>query len=396
MMNRIVFLLAALLLSAGVSAEIPRNAIPFDFNRHLYLQAHLQDSIPVSLIYDTGADCTYLDKDFLRLSGLDKSFTNRGKFALSGAGDNGFVECPVIFDPVTLSIGETKHTDDFTPILNLREIIGRHADGMVGTNSFFHQPLIVNFSDNYLLSTRELTQDCLKGYAEIPSQFGNLIAIEAELKVDSSQTIKGMFFLDTGYGGSLILTTKSQESLDLTHKNSARVQTSDGGAGGDLSTKVFRADSFRLLDELDDVVVHASYNEKGVLGKNDYAGIIGNDIICHYDWIIDAPNHKIYARRNAVGDKNYQTASRIQMTYVDRTDICDGWVVKSIYENGIARQAGFEIGDIILTINGRPVKEFSREEQFGNLDLRGETVFEVKKRDGTIATYTLNIDKEII
>lgn len=111
-----------------------------------------------------------------------------------------------------------------------------------------------------------------------------------------------------------------------------------------------------------------------------HLGIIGNDILCHYDLIIDAPNNVLYARRNGNTDTSYQKSTKIQMGYVDRTDIGDGWIVSSIYYDGIAQKAGFEIGDEILSINGRSVKEISWEEQRKGLGLTGPTTYEVKKR----------------
>lgn len=84
------------------------------------------------------------------------------------------------------------------------------------------------------------------------------------------------------------------------------------------------------------------------------------------------------------------------MGYLDRTDIAVGWIVSSMYEGGMAQKAGFEIGDEILSINGRSVKEISWEEQRKGLGLTGPTTYEVKKKSGEIVTYILDIDKEII
>jgi C-terminal processing protease CtpA/Prc len=65
-------------------------------------------------------------------------------------------------------------------------------------------------------------------------------------------------------------------------------------------------------------------------------------------------------------------------------------------KEGIAEQAGIEIGDIIIAINNRPVKEITLEEQRKGLGLKGETVYTVKKQDGKTISYTLFIDKQII
>lgn len=48
-------------------AAIPEGAIPFIFDRHLYFQCTLNDTIPVTLIYDTGADFLYLDQNYLKV-----------------------------------------------------------------------------------------------------------------------------------------------------------------------------------------------------------------------------------------------------------------------------------------------------------------------------------------
>ena len=54
------------------------------------------------------------------------------------------------------------------------------------------------------------------------------------------------------------------------------------------------------------------------------------------------------------------------------------------------------IGDVILSINGRPVTDISWEEQRRGLGLNGPTIYEVRKAGGEVVTLTLDIDKQII
>ena len=85
------------------------------------------------------------------------------------------------------------------------------------------------------------------------------------------------------------------------------------------------------------------------------------------------------------------------MSYTDRTDICDGWIVSSMYDDGIAANAGIEVGDMILEINGRPVKGIGWDEQRKGLGLTGPAVFKIQKKgSGKIKDYTLQIGKGII
>lgn len=380
-----------------ISAEIPDKAIPFILDSHVYIQGVVADTIPVSIIYDTGADRLYMDRDYMDLSSFGKLPYRKGKAKMGGAGNDGLQTVTIIIDTIPLQMGNILYKEHITPIINLREILGCHTDGIIGNNAVFKKPLLVNYNDGYLLPLDSITAPVLEGYTKLPALFNdNRIDIECELKIDSVQSVKGLFRLDLGCGSTIILTNAARKELDLSGKPQALCYYSNMGVGGDGTDVNFRADSFKFLDELFNIVVSASYNTEGALSDRRHVGIIGNDILSHYDLIIDAPHGALYARRNNISDNSYQRSSRIQMGYLDRTDITDGWIVSSMYEGGIAQQAGFEIGDEILSINGRPVKEISWEEQRKGLGLNGSTTYEVKKKSGEVVTYILNIDKEII
>ncbi len=397
MKTKLAVLIGVMLWAAGVSAEIPERAIPFTLDSHIYIRGALMDTIPVSLIYDTGADRLYMDKDYMDLSDFGKLPFRKGQARMGGAGNDGVQTIPVILDTIPLKMGDVVYSEHITPIINLREILGRHTDGMIGNNAVFDRPLVVNYTDGYLLSLDSLAPSMLEGYKKLPAEFNdNRVDIECELRIDSFQTVKGPFRLDLGCGSTVILTNATLKGLDLTGKPQAQCYFSNMGVGGDGTTVDFRAESFRFLDEIYDVVVSASYNTDGSLSDRPHAGIIGNDVLCHYDLIIDAPNNALYARRNNNADNSYQRSSLIQMGYIDRTDVTDGWIVSSLYYGGIAQKAGFEIDDMILSINGRPVKEISWEEQRNGLGLKGPIVYEVRKKSGSIVTYTLVIEKEIL
>lgn len=396
--KRLLALISSIAVSAlAVWAEIPERAIPFIFDSHIYIQGVMADSFTVSLIYDTGADRLYLDKDYMAQSTFGKRPLKKGVATMGGAGNGGAKQCPIIIDKIPLKMGDVVYSEQITPIINLREILGRHLDGMIGNNALLKKPLMVNYCDGYLLPLDDLTPSMLEGYTKLPARFiNNRIDVECELKIDSAQSVKGAFRLDLGSGGTVALTNAARKTINLTGKPQASDYFSNMGVGGDGTNINFRAESFKFLDQLHNVVVSASSNTEGALSDRKYLGLIGNEILCHYDLIIDAAHNALYARRNNNADNAYQRSSKTHMGYIDRTDITDGWIVNCIYDGGIAQQAGFEIGDIILSINGRPVKDISWEEQRKGLGLKGHTVYTVKKHDGQVVTYVLNIDNEII
>lgn len=376
----LLFIAATATLQSAVAKEVPQNAIPFILDSHVYIQATMCDTVPVSLIYDTGADRLYLDKDYMELSDFGKLPFKKGRAKMGGAGNNGVQTIPIIIDPIPVRLGNVLHNETITPIINLREILGRQADGMIGNNAVFGKPLVINYTESYLLPVDTLTDEMLAGFTKLPAQFNdNRIDIEMELRIDSIQTVTGTFRLDLGCGSTIILTNETLKKLDLEGKTTAACYYSNMGVGGDGTDINFRVEELRLLGELNNIVISASYNTEGSLSARPHVGIIGNEILRHYDLIIDAPNEAIYAKRNNDASTDYQHSSRTQFGYVDRTDISDGWIVSSLYEAGIARQAGIEIGDMVISINGRSVKEISWEEQRNGLGLTGPTEHVVKK-----------------
>ena len=195
-----LLLLTAIMISAlNLSAEMPQNAIPFILDSHVYIQATVADTIPVSLIYDTGADRLYMDKDYTDLSSFGKLPYRKGKAKMGGAGNDGVQTVPIIIDTIPVRMGNVVYKEHITPIINLREILGCHTDGMIGNNAVFDKPLLVNYTDSYLLSLDSLTSRILDGYTKLPAHFNdNRIDIECELKIDSIQSVKGTFRLDLG------------------------------------------------------------------------------------------------------------------------------------------------------------------------------------------------------
>ena len=279
---RLAIITSLMLATLKALAQVPENAIPFILDSHMYIQGIVMDTIPVSLIYDTGADRLYIDKDYMTLSSFGKLPFRKGNAKMGGAGNNGAQSVPIIIDTIPLRMGNVAYKEHITPIINLREVLGRHADGMIGNNAVFDKPLLINYSDGYLLPLDSLTSHILDGYSKLPAHFNdNRIDIECELKIDSLQSVKGTFRLDIGCGSTVILTNATLKSLDLNNKPQAKCFYSNMGIGGDGTDVNFRAESFKLLDELQNVVVSASYNTEGALSDRPHAGIIGNDILCH-------------------------------------------------------------------------------------------------------------------
>ena len=120
-MKKLFFIQCFLLFfTLNGSATIPKGAIPFIFDKHLYLQCILNDSIPVTIIYDTGADFLYLDDDFLKINNLSRSFGRIGKAKMGGAGNSEPISVDIFIDPVKIHCGELEYKNKITPLLSTK------------------------------------------------------------------------------------------------------------------------------------------------------------------------------------------------------------------------------------------------------------------------------------
>lgn len=386
------------LFSLKSIAAVPEGAIPFVFDGHLYLQSTLNDTIPVTLIYDTGADFLYLDEDYLKLKNLQNAFGRKGKAKMGGAGNGEPERIEIFIDPITVHCGAREYQNEITPIIKLRDLLGRHTDGLLGNTHLLMNPLEINFSESYLRQLKEpLLAEQLDNYVKLDARFeDNRIDVKATLQIDDENSLEGWFRMDLGCGSTIILTNETASALNFVDVPKAYFRTQAGGIGGGSEEVTIRAAKFCMVDTLENIVIDYSLNEKGALSSDrPYIGIIGNEIWSLYDIVLDPVSSSVWVKRNE-NQGTYAQSSVTHMATVDRTDICDGWIVNGLYKGGVAEQAGIEIGDIIVAINNRPVKEITWEEQRKGLELQGETIYTVQKPDGRIVSYTLFIGKQIL
>lgn len=399
-MKKIIYLICffSALFSLKSVASVPDGVIPFIFDGHLYFQSTLNDTVAITINYDTGADFLYLDEDYLKLNNLQNAFGRKGKATIGGAGNSEPILIDIFIDPIKIHCGELEYQNKMTPIIKLRDILGRHTDGLLGNTNLLKTPLEINFSESYIRQLKvPFSTGFLDKYIKLNARFkDNRIDVKARLQIDAKNILEGWFSMDLGCGSTVFLTNETASSLNLTNTPKAYFRTQAGGIGGGSDDVTIRAVKFCMVDTLENLVIDYSLNKKGALSsKRNYLGLIGNEIWSLYDIVLDPVNSSVWVKRNK-NKGTYTQSSVIHMATVDRTDICDGWIVNGLYKGGIAEQAGIEIGDIIIAINNRPVKEITWEEQRKGLKLKGETIYTIKKANGKIVSYTLFIDKHII
>ena len=310
----LVCFFSALFSLKGIAA-VPEGAIPFVFDGHLYLQSTLNDTVSVTLIYDTGADFLYLDEDYLKLNNLQNTFGRIGKAAMGGAGNGEPERIDIFIDPITVHCGDREYQNEITPIIKLRDLLGRYTDGLLGNTHLLMNPLEINFSESYLRQLKgPLLAEQLDNYVKLDARFeDNRIDVKATLQIDDENRLEGWFRMDLGCGSTIILTNETASALNFVDVPKAYFRTQAGGIGGGSEEVTIRAAKFCMVDTLENLVIDYSLNEKGALSSDrPYIGIIGNEIWSLYDIVLDPVSSSVWVKRN----ENQGTYAQSSVTHM--------------------------------------------------------------------------------
>lgn len=321
---------------------------------HVYVPVTVGDSITGNFIFDTGGSTFYLDSLFFsrHFSGLPV-----GKAAIGGAG-NSLDQVPIVVSPLSFSVAGETHSSPMTPVLPLKNILGKKIDGIVGIDFFKDKYIAIDYTTGDFRLTESPDT---AGYRRIPLTYrdGRLLA-DARVIIEG-KTTGGKFLLDTGSGGTIDLSAPAARSAGLENGTAPRAvyRTTNGGIGGDASYTNVVADDI-ILDtfHLRGIKISYSSNRGGALASENHTGLLGGRILRLFDVILDLKGHNLFLRPNR--HYGHPTEALFHgILYVDRTDVCDGYLVTGMSRGGAAEKAGLKPGDILTGIDGVPVAEMN-------------------------------------
>jgi hypothetical protein len=343
---------------------IPAGTIAFNYKKHLYFDAIVRDSIPARLIFDSGATGLYVDSLWLANSGIEPK--DRQVAYIGGTGKD-LVRTEVLFDTLDFRIDSIHLKSRMTVVLQLKDILGRHADGIFGQEYLAKECVEFNYRHGYM---RRVLADTLAaaGFVRHPVRKHNYrIYLRARVELDAERAVEGEFTLDTGSGSGVTLTSAAarKAGFDSFTGNKVANSTLWGGIGGGVEGVNCRADSVVFYGHrFSGVPVGVSKNKSGYLadGDGETIGLIGNEFLERFDVVIDFAAPALWLRPAENFDAPWPFMSA-GFKVVDRTDIYEGWIVSSLYEQPHA-PVGLRFGDVVVTWDGVPVTGLDRDSVF--------------------------------
>lgn len=359
--HRLLIIILAALWSWAATAW-SNDSIPFQHRDHLYLLARINNEYQAHVIFDTGgSDLFGIDSVYLSASAWHPQDVGWGRTG----GAAGRTRVKVILDTTALSIGSLNSTYNIVPIFKLRDVIDCHVDGIWGIKDIQQHPLEINFEHGFLKYYKD-GDPPVEGYEKLPIRFQDRrIQVQAEVLV-GGKSIQGWFLMDTGSGGAVNFSAKTVKQFGLESLPGKRYikDMTQFGIGDKAQEEIIVMQSQSIVigtDSINNKVISYTPDGTGVFGDKGFTGIIGNQVLSKFNLIIDIAHNVLYLKRfkeDELAQPNYDFGFR------NRTDIGKGWIVSSLTRGGDAANAGLQLNDCIKAINGRPVEDFTWEEEY--------------------------------
>ena len=338
------------------------DSIPFTWDGGIYLPATIDNKYPAHILFTTNAnrqlvvDTTYLKEKCWQPPKIEKGLILRETDTLRLKASNTKHE---------VEFGNTTANFPYMLISDIRNLLGKHADGIMWDTFFEYSPFEVNFQQKFLRTLTAIPDSVKRNYRCLPLTVrGSNFMIEAYVWLNNKR-IGGLYELCLEGGNEIMFTkeTVRKHNLMAYEGKTQQLLAQYTNIGDTTTTTTFfaLADSVYLgLQDIGRVAVNISLPTVHTFPRMRNAGYIGAGILHNYNLVFDPAHNKLYYRPYKAHTPEKRTWG---FSWVNRTDIGKGWIVRSIYKCGAAAKAGIRLGDTILKVNGKKVENYSWEEE---------------------------------
>ena len=374
--------------------------IPFEYkNNFILIKIRLDNFIPLTFIFDTGAEYTILaKKSFTDLLGVNYD----REFQLVGADLTTTLIAHLAKD-IDISLPGVKARSQNILVLeenyfNFEEYAGVPVDGIIGADFFRHFIVKINYKSKRITLLDPADPVNKKGYVGYPIHIkSGKPYINKEIHLRDSITIPAEFLVDTGAGLSLLLYTNTHPDFKLP---ATTVTGNIGmGLGGFMEgylgrIKKLDLDPFSFSDVITNFQELPNISpDSALIVTRD--GIIGNGLLSRFTVMIDYNRSMMYLKPGKKYNRNF-SYDRSGIVTIASGQNLDRYEITDIVPNSPAEKAGLLPGDQLIKVSGLP--KIFMDLPAINKKLRGKVGKKMKivvKRDGVRKVFHLRL-KDLI
>lgn len=387
----------------------PEGSYRFHFNgRHVIVQGLINDSVEISLLFDTGAQTPFFDSTFIAKNNdkLELELKETKRKSRTPGGDIRFTS--KINSEINLVVlGDTFNVKKgFISVADLSKT-GLNADALFPAHWVFHdKTVLMDLYNEYLQFLSEDNLDSIKSEFSVFPLIGNQVTyfrIPTNLDIsvaDEKINIKGEILLDLGAPGLLYLQAGTEAHYDQLNPFAPvdipeniymhRLIRYTLNPTDTMIENIFVANQINMLDSLifenENVTVLTKFRI-----TPEQVGILGNEFFRKFIVIFDFKNSKFYLKPNEEYKKKHFPYSLGMKLY--RSANLKSFYVFGLYELSPAFESGIQLRDTILKINGKSAENITIDElkSFEYSKPGTKIIFDIK-RNQEILKYEVTID----
>lgn len=249
---------------------------------HILVESTINDK-PAKLIFDTGA-ANYLTTDAAPAFGLHAN----GGVNLSGVGETSSTGGYATIERIALGDAALRDETVVVGPSPFPPSNGKPADaaGFTGFEFFAEYVTTIDYPALRIRFAARLPKDA-KGLRMPFYNDGSHIYVHATIN-----GIDGLFGLDTGDGGTVMIFPAFASRFGLEHATAGSVAKEAGGIGGEVKAQPGILNRFSLGGlNFDRLPVKFSHNTTGAFGSRSLAGNLGGGVLQCFRITIDFPHH---------------------------------------------------------------------------------------------------------
>jgi FKBP-type peptidyl-prolyl cis-trans isomerase len=303
----VVFVMVATF--SRLKAQVAR--IPFEFDgTHLYIKVRVNESDTLHFVFDTGSTGgATIDSSAAGKAGIGKE--NLQTVSIAG---NGGVQSYNMALNQTLKLGNIEFKNINIVLANFASLSassGARIDGIAGDDILDKYVTELDFDHKALSLYKDIKFLDTTGYTPIPFEFSKNIHIPRfpiSITLANGETFTGMVMFDTGNSLSLIVSTPFSKFHDFNSKLGETYISRGRGFSAETQEQVavIKSMSFNGF-HFGKMSVRLTVNDKAT-PADGYLGILGIEVIKHFNVILDYSHKMIYLKPN----KNYNSTFKIE------------------------------------------------------------------------------------
>jgi predicted aspartyl protease len=334
---------------AVIVGDAASTTVPFRLlNNHIYVQATVDGKGPFTFIVDSGGH-TLLSSRIVSEAGLKPI----GQSVQSGAGEGHSTTGYVHYDEIAIGGVRLQNQTGFATEIYDKSIEGIPVDGMVGFELIRRMVTTIDYGRHTITFTdpRRFIASSALGTA-VPFVFYDHLP---DVK-GSIGNLPATFNIDTGSRTEIDITSPFVAAHQLRERFAKGTSVVTGwGVGGPTRDYVVRLPSLKLgTVQVDNIAAGLSDAKNGTISNPNYDANIGTGLLKRFVVTFDYAHKVMYLKRITPTPPDVGTFDRSGL-WINAKD--GGYAITDVAKDSAGEHAGLAIGDVITSIDGKPVRD---------------------------------------